>query len=178
MALSWGSLSQILLPLDGGLIRFFCPASEKSAESASHQPGAGRRLCHNRLQACPPLLILKQPPYSPVNRKPGDAIDLEMATSKDTLFDQYHKWLGIPKDQRPPTHYQLLGLSPTEQDREVIEEAAIRQTTHLRAYQMGPHAADCTRILNEVAQARQVLLDPAKRRAYDQTLASKSAARA
>ena len=38
------------------------------------------------------------------------------------MFDPYHKWLGIPKDQRPPTHYQLLGISPTEQDREVIEE--------------------------------------------------------
>ena len=42
------------------------------------------------------------------------------------MFDPYHKWLGIPKDQRPPTHYQLLGISPTEQDREVIEEAAIK----------------------------------------------------
>src|SRR5262249_56410676 len=91
------------------------------------------------------------------------------------MFDPYHKWLGIPKEHRPPTHYQLLGITPGEQDREVIEEAAIRQTTHLRAYQIGPHAAECTRILNEVSQARRVLLDPAKRRAYDEALARKNA---
>ena len=45
------------------------------------------------------------------------------------MFDPYHKWLGIPKDQRPPTFYQLLGITPGEEDVEVIEEAAIRQTT-------------------------------------------------
>ena len=37
---------------------------------------------------------------------------------------------------------------------DVIEEAAVRQTTYLRSYQVGAHAADCTRILNEIAQAR------------------------
>lgn len=89
------------------------------------------------------------------------------------MFDPYHKWLGIPRDQRPPTHYQLLGLAPGETDAEVIEEAVIRQTAHLRAYQIGPHAADCTRILNEIAKARTTLLDPAKRRQYDQQIAPK-----
>ena len=28
------------------------------------------------------------------------------------VFDSYHKWLGIPEGHRPPTHYQLLGISP------------------------------------------------------------------
>src|SRR5262249_29160837 len=87
------------------------------------------------------------------------------------MFDPYHKWLGIPKDQRPPTHYQLLGVSPDEQDAEVIEEAAIRQTTHIRAYQIGAHAAECTRILNEIAKARLTLLNPQKRKDYDEQLA-------
>src|SRR5437763_344047 len=58
------------------------------------------------------------------------------------MFDPYHKWLGIPKDQRPPTHYQLLGVVPDEKDPEVIEEAAVRQTTHIRAYQIGPQAGE------------------------------------
>jgi WD40 repeat protein len=88
------------------------------------------------------------------------------------MFDPYHKWLGIHPDHRPPTHYQLLGISPDEQDREVIEEAAIRQTAHVRTYQLGPHAADCTRILNEIAQARTALLNPAKRKEYDARLAA------
>jgi hypothetical protein len=83
------------------------------------------------------------------------------------VFDPYHKWLGIPPGQRPPTYYQLLGISPTERDAEVIEEAAIRQTAHVRTYQIGPHSADCTRILNEIAQASETLLNPARRREYD-----------
>ncbi len=92
------------------------------------------------------------------------------------MFDPYHKWLGIPKEHRPPTFYQLLGIAPDETDKEVIEEAAIRQTTHLRAYQIGPHAQVCTRLLNEVAQARTTLLNPAKRKEYDGLLAQKRAA--
>src|SRR5437764_217927 len=72
-------------------------------------------------------------------------------------FDPYHKWLGIPKEHRPPTYYQLLSVSPTEDDPEVIEEAAIRQTAHLRTYQVGPHAEDCTRLLNEISTARTTL---------------------
>src|SRR5262245_57714114 len=91
------------------------------------------------------------------------------------MFDPYHKWLGIPPGQRPPTHYQLLGIAPTEVDPEVIREAAIRQTAHLRTYQAGPHAADCARLLTEVAQAKTTLLDPAKRQPYDQRLAQSAA---
>ena len=87
------------------------------------------------------------------------------------IIDPYHKWLGIPKDQRPPTFYQILGISPGETDTEVIDEAAIRQTGHVRTYQIGPHAQDCTRILGEISQARTTLLNPAKRKAYDAQLA-------
>ena len=101
-----------------------------------------------------------------------------MSTEKEITFDPYHKWLGIPKAQRPPTYYQVLGLAQGETDVEVIEEAAIRQTTHLRAYQVGPHAADCTRLLNEVSAARQVLVNPQKRQDYDAKLAQLAAKRA
>jgi hypothetical protein len=87
------------------------------------------------------------------------------------MFDPYHKWLGIPKSQRPPTHYQLLGLSPDEEDPEVIEEAAIRQTTHVRAYQIGQHGAECTQLQKEIATARLTLLNAGKRKAYDEQLA-------
>jgi WD40 repeat protein len=93
------------------------------------------------------------------------------------MFDPYHKWLGISPDQQPPTLYQLLGISPREQDLEVIEEAAIRQTAHVRTYQNGPHAQECARILSEIARARATLLDPAKRQAYDLRLAHSAAPR-
>jgi hypothetical protein len=75
-------------------------------------------------------------------------------------FDPYHRWLGIAKGQRPPNHYQLLGVPVGEADLEVIEEAAVRQSAHVRTYQIGQHAADCARILNEIALAKTVLLNP------------------
>src|SRR5687768_13263296 len=83
------------------------------------------------------------------------------------MFDPYHKWLGIPREKQPATYYQLLGLQPGERDPEVIEEAAIRQSAHVRGYQLGPHAALCNRLLNEIAEAKAVLLHPAKRVAYE-----------
>lgn len=98
-----------------------------------------------------------------------------MADPKDPNFDPYHKWLGIPKTMRPPTHYQILGLTFGESDVEVIEEAAIRQSTHLRTYQIGPHAELCTKLLNEVGRARQVLLNPVKREEYNRRLTSSAA---
>ena len=87
------------------------------------------------------------------------------------MFDPYHKWLAIPPGQRPPSHYQLLGISATESDPDVIEEAVLQRTAHLRTYQIGPLAKECTRLLNEVAQAKVVLLNPEKRKAYDEELA-------
>ena len=88
------------------------------------------------------------------------------------MFDAYHKWLGIPPGRRPPTHYQLLGINPTERDRDVIESAAVRQTAYVRNFQAGAHAKECARILGELAQARLVLIDPRKRAAYDADLAA------
>src|ERR1043166_3590562 len=83
------------------------------------------------------------------------------------MFDPYHLWLGIPPGRRPPTHYQLLGIASTETDDEVIKEAALRQTSHVRNYQTGAHAEECTRILNEIGQARAVLLNRESRQQYD-----------
>lgn len=83
------------------------------------------------------------------------------------MFDPYHKWLGIAQGERPPTHYQLLGISPQEQDAEVIREAAIRQTSHVRTYQTGPYAERCIVLLNEIAAASKTLLNPEKRQEYD-----------
>ncbi|HEV3005256.1 MAG TPA: hypothetical protein VGX78_12390, partial [Pirellulales bacterium] len=86
-------------------------------------------------------------------------------------FDPYHKWLGIAPAQRPPTHYQLLGIAPDERDREVIEVAGLRQSGFVRAFQVGAFADEATRLLNEIAVAQICLRDPAKRAAYDRTLA-------
>lgn len=94
------------------------------------------------------------------------------------MFDPYHRWLGIPRSERPPTYYQLLGVSPEETDPEVIEEAALRQTSHVRTYQTGPYAEMCKTILAEIGKARATLLNRDKRRDYDARLSrSKEAPR-
>jgi hypothetical protein len=87
------------------------------------------------------------------------------------MFDPYLTWLGIPPEQRPLNCYQLLGIAADVQDANVIQEAAIQRTMQVRPYQTGPHAEDCTRLLNEIAEAQTTLLDPVKRKEYDISLA-------
>jgi hypothetical protein len=91
------------------------------------------------------------------------------------MFDPYEKWLGISRDQRPLNYYQLLGLTPREQDEDAIEAAAERQLKLIRRHREGPHAQVCARLLKEIDQARGILLDPVKRRKYDALLRAKAA---
>jgi hypothetical protein len=85
-------------------------------------------------------------------------------------FDPYRVWLGIPPESRPPTHYEMLAISPKEQERAVIEAAVLRQTGYVRNFQIGKYGKDDARILNEIAAAKACLLDPAKRAKYDAEL--------
>ena len=82
-------------------------------------------------------------------------------------FDPYHQWLGIPPDEQPPTFYRLLGISEFEFDREVITEAAYRQIGHVKQYASGQHRNAATQILNELAKAQVILLNPKKKTQYD-----------
>lgn len=85
-------------------------------------------------------------------------------------FDPYLKWLGIPPEEQPPNHYRLLGIPELIDDLDVIESAADRQMAHVRSFQVGKHAADSQRLLNEISNARLCLLKPEKKRAYDEQL--------
>ncbi|HET6879305.1 MAG TPA: hypothetical protein VFI31_04090, partial [Pirellulales bacterium] len=89
------------------------------------------------------------------------------------MFDPYRKWLGIPEGQRPPTHYQLLGISADEQDREVINAAVVRHSAFIRTFQVGQYSNEATQLLNEIAAAKVCLLDPRKRAKYDAGLAER-----
>jgi hypothetical protein len=71
--------------------------------------------------------------------------------------------------QQPRTHYQVLGISPDEQDPRVIEEAALGCAGHVRSHQL-TRELECTQRLNEIAQALITLLDPVQRREYDRGL--------
>lgn len=88
------------------------------------------------------------------------------------MFDPYHKWLGIPPKDQPPTHYRLLGIEAFESDADVIDAAANRQMAYIQSCASGPHLAFSQKLLNEIAAARVCLLDAKKRAAYDGGLKS------
>jgi formylglycine-generating enzyme required for sulfatase activity len=91
-------------------------------------------------------------------------------------FDPYHVWLGIPPESRPPTHYELLGISPNEREAAVINAAVTRQSAYVRNFQIGKYASDAARILNEIAAAKACLLDPTKRAKYDEAIKARKPA--
>jgi len=93
--------------------------------------------------------------------------------SAATNFDPYYKWLGIPPEDQPPTHYRLLGLRPFESDADVIQSAADQRMVHVRTYQTGTHSNLSQQLLNELAAARVCLLRPDRKVAYDAELRAK-----
>lgn len=90
-------------------------------------------------------------------------------------FDPYRKWLGIKPEEQPPNHYRLLGISPFEDDPDVIDAAVEQRVTFLQTCASGPNLKHSQKILNEVAEARNVLLDADKKEAYDAELKAKQA---
>jgi len=88
-------------------------------------------------------------------------------------FDPYYRWLGIAKKFRPPSYYQLLGVSVTESDRSLIESAMKRQQTHVLQYRGTQYDEIAARLLFEIELAATTLLSPQLRREYDLTLRSK-----
>ena len=96
--------------------------------------------------------------------------------SSQPVFDPYYEWLSIPPEEQPPDHYRLLGLMLYEENCEVISNAADRQATHLRSFQLSEHASDSEKLLAEVFKARACLLDFDRKTEYDQELKSQLAA--
>lgn len=94
----------------------------------------------------------------------------------DQPFDPYYQWLGIPPRLQPPHHYRLLGLEVFESNPAVIEVAADRQMTHVRAFQLGPYSDWSQQLLNELSSAKICLLTPERKAAYDAELRKKLAA--
>lgn len=85
-------------------------------------------------------------------------------------FDPYLRWLGIRDPERPPNHYQLLGVTPFEGDADVLGNAADRQMSHVRTFQTGCHSAESQQLLNELAMAKICLLNSEKKKVYDAKL--------
>ena len=85
-------------------------------------------------------------------------------------FDPYHKWLGIPPKEQPPTLYRLLQIEQFESDEDVIENAAQRQITFLKNAASGPYSRESQQLLNEINKARVTLLNKENRASYDESL--------
>lgn len=95
-----------------------------------------------------------------------------IAVFLEPVFDCYHKWLGIPPAEQPPTHYRLLGLENFESDTDAVRNAADARMAHVKTFQNGRHALLSQRLLNEIAAARACLLDHEQKAAYDRQLAA------
>jgi hypothetical protein len=85
-------------------------------------------------------------------------------------FDPYHAWLGIPQGMRPLNLYQLLGLPPFVAEPPRIAEAAARQLNKVQSQAAGPQADAARRLIDELNQAKAVLLNAASRKKYDAML--------
>lgn len=88
-------------------------------------------------------------------------------------FDPYEKWLGIPKNKRPLTSYRLLGVEVFEADTERIERRAERRIELVSKQQQGKHAAIAKKVIQQLVEARDCLLDPARKDKYDRMLRQK-----
>ena len=91
-------------------------------------------------------------------------------------FDPYYKWLAIPPEDQPPSHYRLLAIDVFEQDEEVIANAAEQRLSHLRILEMGEQGATATELIKEIKAARSCLLDPQTRSSYEAQLRGESSA--
>ena len=87
-------------------------------------------------------------------------------------FNPYYEWLGIPPKHQPADHYRLLGIEQFEADPVVVEHAADQRLGFLRTLQTGVRGKIANQLLNEVSQAKTILLDAEKRKTYDATLQS------
>ncbi len=82
-------------------------------------------------------------------------------------LDVYKDWLGIPEDQRPPDHYQLLRLVQFEDDPERIQANYRKLNAHVRKYASGQYMDESQALLNELAKAMLCLTDADRKRDYD-----------
>jgi len=85
-------------------------------------------------------------------------------------FNPYREWLGLSGGRRPANHYELLGVDLCEGDRAVIAQAADAMTARIRSIRPGAHMTEWQQLLGSLAEAKQCLLDPGAKAAYDAVL--------
>ncbi len=84
--------------------------------------------------------------------------------------DPYRDWLGITTPERPPNHYQLLGLSEFESDIAKISAAFENRFGNVRRYQVGARTEEAVQLLQRLSTAYAELCDSRRKSEYDATL--------
>jgi hypothetical protein len=79
----------------------------------------------------------------------------------------YEGLLGIPAAVPAPDYYQLLGVEPGSIDEETVKSALVARLDHLAA-SPGSGSTLAQHLRRELQRARATLLDPDRRRAYDE----------
>lgn len=82
----------------------------------------------------------------------------------------YQSVLGIQPHELPPTYYRLLGLPPGPHREPTIAAAARETFGRLHPHLSGPLASDVQALFREVSEAQATLLDPQRRRQYDEQI--------
>ena len=82
-------------------------------------------------------------------------------------FNPYRQWLRISDHELPANYYRLLGLPPFEPDRSRIAQAADGMIAYVRSIPPGEHVSEWQRLIDELAYARQCLIDPELKSRYD-----------
>lgn len=91
--------------------------------------------------------------------------------SENNSENLYALVLKLPLEVTAPDHYQLLGLERFTADEKAICNAAADQNGKLMSWQNADaYSSRVREMMLEVVQAKGVLLDPEKKRVYDQTL--------
>src|SRR5258706_9101112 len=90
-----------------------CPIEPAEKRERAGQPG--RRTC--------------EPFFGRVRSRRGVPTSVRGAR-RPAVVDPYD-WLDVPKGQRPPNYYRLLGLDPSATDPAAVRAAAARQLRRL-----------------------------------------------
>ena len=85
-------------------------------------------------------------------------------------FDPYKTWLDIENKTASTTYYKMLGLPELEDNKDRIIAAADKAIRKLRSQKPGEHAAEWSKILDELQEIKALLLDDRKKDAYDDDL--------